>query len=98
VTEKEIMEMEPLLAALPRLRNDLTIIYADFERIEAHLKGGASGYGQRLSDLKAHVDDMDRHLEEVLAHAGITGKGLLPADPDRSRLVSACLHSGNLFS
>lgn len=67
------MEMQPLLAALQLLRNDLTIIYADFERIEEHLKGGAASYVQRISDLKAHVDDMDRHLEEVLATHGVLG-------------------------
>lgn len=62
--------MEPLLTALQRLRNDLVNIYSDFERIEAHLKGGEAGHDARLSDLETHVDDMDRHLEEVLARVG----------------------------
>jgi hypothetical protein len=54
--------MEPLLAALRHVRNDLKHICSDFECIEAHLRSSGGVVCPRLSDLDNHLDDLDRHL------------------------------------
>jgi len=62
---RRAMIMEPLLAALRRVRNDLKHICTDFECIEAHLRSSGRVVCPRVSDLDNHVDDLDRHLVEI---------------------------------
>lgn len=57
--------MEPLLAALKRLRNDLLHIHIDFQCIETCVKNSQTDYGPPLAKLRNHVHELGRHLDDI---------------------------------
>jgi hypothetical protein len=57
--------MEPLLAALKRARNDLLHIHADYQCIETCVKNFHPDYGPPLTDLRNHVHELGRHLDDI---------------------------------